>query len=77
MQVPSGEVVVLREGVDGQGVYWQQYETINLSELQSQENYAPDWAAIKAALDVSSQAKGQNLAGYLVARVLGLIAEGG
>jgi len=77
MLIPSGEIVVLREGVDGQGVYWQQYETINLIELENKEDYVPDWAAIKTALEVSSQGKGQNKSGYLMSRILGLIAEGG
>jgi hypothetical protein len=63
MPIPSGEVIVLREGVDGQGVYWQQYETIPLSELEGKEDYVPDWAAIKTALEVSSQGKGQNSQG--------------
>lgn len=77
MPIPSGEVIVLREGVDDQGVYWQQYETIPLSELEGKEDYVPDWAAIKTALEVSSQGKGQNKSGYLMARILGLIPEGG
>lgn len=77
MNLPNGEVNVLREGVDEQEIPWQQNENIQLSELQDMENYSPDWAAIKTALGVSSQAKGENTAGYLLARVLGLIPQRG
>ncbi len=71
--LPMGYIVVTRTGVDGEGIAWQQDETIDLSEFASgAEDEAADWAAAKDGLDVSSQTKAQNVAGKIAARILGI-----
>lgn len=71
--LPAGYIVVTRTGIDGEGIAWQQDETIDLSEFASgAEDEAADWAAARDGLDVSSQAKAQNVAGKIAARILGI-----
>lgn len=71
MNLPDCEMCILREHVDG-NIPWSQIETIHVSEAEGSEDAAPDWAAIRAALGVSNQTKAQNVAGYLLARLLGI-----
>jgi len=73
--LPNGYIVVTRTGVDGDGVAWQQDETIDFSEFVSgAEDEAADWATARTGFDVSSQAKAQNVANKIALRILGLIA---
>lgn len=71
MNLPNGEMCVIRDSLDGQGIAWQQQDNIQIGEAGGSEDATPDWAAIRAALGVSSQTKAQNVAGYLLARLLG------
>lgn len=70
---PNGYIVITRTGVDGDGIAWQQDETIDLSEFASgAEDEAADWATARTGFDVSSQAKAQNVANKIALRILGL-----
>lgn len=71
--LPAGYIVVTRTGIDGEGIAWQQDETIDLSEFASgAEDEAADWAAARIGFDVSSQTKAQNVANKIALRILGL-----
>lgn len=72
MSLPEGEICVTRTGSDG-GIEWSQQENIPLADSAGTEDTTPDWAAIRVALGVSSQTKAQNVAGYLLARALGIL----
>lgn len=72
MNLPNGEINVLREGVDGDGIPWQQNQNIQIPDFANGEDVTPNWAALKDALGVSSQAKAQNVAAYALSLILGV-----
>ena len=72
MNLPNGEINVLREGVDGDGIPWQQNQNIQISDFANGEDVTPNWATLKEALGVSSQAKAQNVAAYALSLILGV-----
>lgn len=70
--MPRGEVSVLRRYIAADGIECEQWEQINLAEMEGKEDQSPDHAKIKDSLGVSSQAKGQNISGQLMERILGI-----
>lgn len=72
MNLPNGEINVLREGVDENDTPWQQNQNIQISDFANGEEVTPNWAALRDALGVSSQAKAQNVAAYALSLILGV-----
>lgn len=72
MPLPKGRVQVERIYIAKDGIECHQWEEIDLDELKNKEDAKPDKAAIKESLGVSSQEKGENVAGHLMERILGV-----
>lgn len=76
MTTPKGTISILRELTDEHGVKYFQFEHIELDELDADAETKPedkpaDWAALRGVTGVSSQAKAQNQAAYILGRIYG------